>query len=88
MWLLAGRSRFQWPAEGAGGFNCADGFTFSDITGAFFWILTYPGDFILNDSDIASFFELQLPVVGHPASYVIGILLALMVFGAIADKLG
>lgn len=69
---LAGRTCFSWPQQGSGGFNCHPDFTISDVWGGFAWIVTAPGDWILNQSIIAQFFELDTPVVGHFFSWWLG----------------
>lgn len=71
------RSRFEWPVgEGKSGFDCNDAFTFNDISGALNWIITWPGDYILNSAAARSFFEMgPEQVVGNPWSAVLGILL-------------
>lgn len=72
MYTLAGRSRFSWPQEGSGGFNCSPDFTISDLTGALRWLWTFPGDLILTIKPLHQFFEIQGPAVGHLFSYVFG----------------
>lgn len=74
---LAGRTRFSWPQPDSGGFNCHPDFTITDIWGGFAWILTAPGDWILNRPFIARFFELDTPVVGHLFSWWLGAMIAM-----------
>lgn len=89
MYALAGRSRFSWPQEGSGGFNCSPDFTISDLTGAAQWLWTSPGDLILTVKSLHQFFEIQGPAVGHIFSYVFGffffpVALMLILYAAIA----
>jgi hypothetical protein len=73
---LADRGRFSWPQQGSGGFNCHPDFTISDITGGVSWIITAPGDWLFSNPKLVAFLELDTPVVGHSASWVVGLLLA------------
>ena len=88
MHSLTGRSRFSWPESDSGGFNCSADFTFTDVWGGFSWIITTPGDWILNYPVVARFFELDTPVVGNMFSWWLGImllsLLALIVLAPLA----
>lgn len=69
---LAGRTRLDWPESGSGGFNCHPDFTVSDVYGGAAWILTAPGDWLLGFPVVARFLELETPVVGNWASWIIG----------------
>lgn len=69
---LAGRTRLSWPEPNSGGFNCHPDFTISDVSGGAAWIVTAPGDWLLGIPEVAQFLELEKPVVGHWASWIIG----------------
>lgn len=74
------RSRFELPSEGQGGFDCEDAFTISDVTGGFMWFTTWPGDWILSQEPLRTFFEIDGPsAVGTTGSIVL-FLIAFMVF--------
>lgn len=66
------QGRFSFPGGSVGGPNCSDLFTFSDVTGAFGWVLTAPWDFILRLPAISEFFEIAQPAIGHGTSYAGG----------------
>jgi hypothetical protein len=77
---LAGRGRLSWPQPDSGGFNCHPGFTVTDVSGGAAWLITAPGDWILGLPAVSRFFELSTPVVGHPLSWVVGLMLCIPVF--------
>lgn len=59
------RTRFEWPAQEYGGFNCHYDITISEVWGAIAWVWTWPGDWILRTQYINNFFELEPLVTGH-----------------------
>lgn len=77
-WLL--RSRFEWPPEHAGGFNCSSEITVSEVWGAISWVWTLPGDWLLRRAFINTFFELDPNVAGHWFSTLLGWILFFHVF--------
>lgn len=68
-------SRFEWPDQAHGGFNCSEQTTISEVWGAVSWIWTWPGDWMLRWEPINTFFELSPTVTGHWFSTTLGWLL-------------
>lgn len=66
------RSRFEWPPQHTGGFNCSSEVTISELWGGFAWVLTWPGDWLLRSEPINRFFELDGIITGHWFSAVLG----------------
>ena len=66
------RSRFEWPLQHTGGFNCSSEVTISELWGGISWVWTWPGDWLLRTGPINSFFELDTNVTGHWFSSFLG----------------
>jgi hypothetical protein len=52
-------SRFLWPEGGAENLDCTSGLTISDVWGAVAWAWTWPGDWILSQEPLRTFFEIE-----------------------------
>ena len=78
-------SRFEYP-KGEIGFDCNDAFTFNDVWGFVSWIWTWPGDYLLNISEVRSFFEMEGTVIGHTASTVLGWVLLFVIMALAGDR--
>lgn len=66
------RSRFEWPLQESGGFNCSEEITISELWGVISWIWTWPGDWVLRADAMTRFFELDQGVTGHWVSTLLG----------------
>lgn len=74
--------RFVWPPEGWSQFDCEQGLTISDVWGAVSWIWTWPGDWVLSQEPLRTFFEIQgTSAIGTTASTVLGWFIFLVVIG-------
>jgi hypothetical protein len=72
--LTKNESRFDRPESG--GFDCTENLTISDIWGGWQWLVSWPGDWILSQEPLRSFFELDGPIgpIGAGGSMVLGYL--------------
>jgi hypothetical protein len=62
--------RFEWPPDGLEHIDCETGLTISDVWGAASWGWTWPGDWILSQEPMRTFFEIEgTSAVGAGASY-------------------
>ena len=68
--------RFTWPPN-ALSFDCSKvDFTISDVSGGIAWVWTLPGDYVLSQEPLRTFFEIDgSQAVGTVSSYIIGWLL-------------
>lgn len=66
------RSRFEWPPQHTGGFNCYSEVTISELWGGIAWMWTWPGDWLLRTGQINRFFELGSNITGHWFSTLLG----------------
>ena len=83
-----GTSRFKWPSEGHGGFDCSVNFTVSDVSGGIQWIVSWPGDFALSTEPLKTFFEIGgEAAVGATGSLILGYLLLVVLLGYLVDVL-
>lgn len=65
--------RLRWPERGFNEFDCHENLTISDVWGCISWIWTYPGDFLLSQEPLRTFFEVNgLTAIGLTASTFIG----------------
>lgn len=81
-----GASRLEWPPSGWNDFDCTATFTISDVWGSFAWLYTYPGDFILRQDAVATFFEISTPATGHWLSWVATTLILMMLIPMMAER--
>jgi hypothetical protein len=64
--------RFQFPPDGIEMIDCNPDFTISDIWGLASWLWTWPGDWLLSQELLKTFFEIDGPsAIGAGASYVL-----------------
>jgi hypothetical protein len=65
--------RFTWPPD-LRGFDCKpDAFTISDAWGAIAWVWTLPGDWLLSQEPLKTFFEIEgTTAVGTTGSVILG----------------
>lgn len=78
-------NRFTWPPDGLAFFNCEEGLTVSDVIGAANWVVSYPGDLILQRTTLGAFFEYDTPVIGATPSIWIGWVAVLLVVAGLVD---
>ena len=78
-------TRFDWPlTPGRLGFDCESVFTINDIWGAIGWVWTYPGDLVLNNSEVKTFFALPPEtVVASGWSTALGWLILFVVWSSL-----
>ena len=77
--------RFTWPPD-ALGFDCdVENFTISDVWGAISWIWTWPGDWVLSQEPIKTFFEIEgATATGAIGSTLIGFFLLYSLTGILS----
>ncbi|PWG16338.1 hypothetical protein DFK10_11890 [Salibaculum griseiflavum] len=78
--------RLMWPSDGIEFFDCEAGLTISDVWGAISWIWTYPGDWILSQEPLRTFFEIEgQTAVGATGSTILGWLIFLILAGLVSN---
>lgn len=85
--------RLNWPSYGWTDLDCEKAFTISDVWGGFMWGLTWPGDWLLSQDPLRTFFQIEgATAIGATGSIFFGILfwwLAIaLVFGILESAAG
>ncbi len=76
--------RFRWP--GLNGIDCSQDFTISDVWGAIAWGWTWPGDWVLSQEPLRTFFEIEPPTaIGTIGSTILGFLIAFMLLAILGS---
>lgn len=77
-----GRSRFELPASDQGGFDCEAAFTISDVSGGLMWATTWPGDWVLSQEPLRTFFEIEGPTAIGATGSIFLFWIAVLIIGA------
>ena len=78
--------RFTWPPD-AMSFDCEADFTISDVWGGIAWVWTLPGDYVLSQEPLRTFFEINgNQAIGTTASCIIGWLLFYFLLSGIFSR--
>ena len=86
MEVLTSGARFSWPQRGVEFIDCEPNLTISDIWGAVSWVWTWPGDWILSQEPMRTFFEIEGgSAVGTLASTLFGWFVLFTVFFILAS---
>jgi hypothetical protein len=87
MELISPGARLSWP--GINGLDCSQDVTISDVWGVVAWLWTYPGDWILSQDPLHTFFEIEGPTaIGAIGSIILGFVIAFMLIAFLDSLIG